>query len=59
MKTIKGVSRWTNSQRAAAVHIDNGNGKPLCESKRKVFGWELDHSDPTCAKCKKLWESRT
>lgn len=30
MKLVYAISRWTNSKRHAARHIDNGEGKPLC-----------------------------
>jgi hypothetical protein len=30
MKVVYGISRWSNASRAAARHIDNGEGKPLC-----------------------------
>lgn len=62
MKLVYGISRWTNAGRASALHIDNGNGKPLCGDGRKVFSWEREEGEPTCEKCKAIhaknkWEN--
>lgn len=54
MNLVYGISRWTNPSRASARHIDNGQGKPLCESKRKVVVWEKETGEPTCDKCIRL-----
>ena len=52
MKLVYGISRWTNSSRASARHIDNGNGLPLCGGMgRKAFTWVREEGDPTCATC--------
>ena len=51
MNLVYGISRWTNSSRASARHIDNGKGKPLCNSKRKIFSWEKEIGEPSCKKC--------
>ena len=51
MQIVYGIIRWTNSSRAGAKHIDNGEGKPLCNDKRKVFCWQKDIGEPTCKKC--------
>lgn len=51
MPVVYGISRWTNSSRPSARHIDNGNGRPLCQSKRKVLSWQSDVDVPTCKVC--------
>lgn len=51
MNLVYGISRWTNPSRASARHIDNGSGKPLCESNRKVSSWEKEQGQPTCKAC--------
>ena len=52
---VYGISKWTNSSRASARHIDNGNGFPLCGGNgRKAFCWELEIAMPTCKKCIRL-----
>ena len=49
---VYAVSRWTNANRAAARHIDDGNGRPLCGGNgRKAFSWVQEEGEPTCAKC--------
>jgi hypothetical protein len=62
MKLIYGISKWTNSSRASAIHIANTEGKPLCNSKRKVFCWETEDSTSIetviCDKCKKGYQSK-
>lgn len=59
MKLIYGISRWTNSSRPSAIHIANTEGRPLCNSKRKVFCWEREDStcidNVTCDKCKNAY----
>jgi hypothetical protein len=54
MKIVYGISRWTNASRASARHIDNGQGRPLCNDKRKVFTWERENGIPSCQKCIRL-----
>lgn len=52
MNLVYGISRWTNPSRAAARHIDNGKGKPLCGGAgRKAFTWEEERGNPTCKRC--------
>uniref|UniRef100_A0A6M3Y1B3 Uncharacterized protein n=1 Tax=viral metagenome TaxID=1070528 RepID=A0A6M3Y1B3_9ZZZZ len=51
MKLVYGISRWTNSSRASARHIDNSFGGPLCADKRKVLSWEREAGEPTCKRC--------
>lgn len=58
MKLVYAVSRWTNPNRAAARHIDNGEGKPLCGGAgRKAFSWEREEGEPTCKRCVRLEKS--
>lgn len=58
-KLVYAISRWSNSNRAAARHIDNGEGLPLCGGNgRKAFSWERDEGEPTCAKCEQLIAQR-
>jgi len=58
MKLVYGISRWTNSSRASARHIDNGNGLPLCGgNNRKAFTWLKEEGEPTCQRCIKLKEA--
>lgn len=55
MKTVYAISRWSNASRAAARHIDNGEGKPLCGGAgRKAFSWESEEGEPTCKSCVRL-----
>ena len=56
MRTVYGVSRWTNAHRPAARHINNGSGLPMCgnATKKKVFSWEVCDDEPTCKKCIEL-----
>ncbi len=55
MKLVYAVSKWTNPYRAAARHIDAGNGHPLCGGAgRHAFVWELDEGEPTCKRCKRI-----
>lgn len=55
MEVVYGISRWTNASRASAVHVDMGEGKPLCGGNgRKAFTWAQDEGEPTCAKCIRL-----
>jgi hypothetical protein len=55
MKVVYGISRWSNPNRAAARHIDNGEGKPLCGGMgRKAISWERDEDEPTCKRCIRL-----
>jgi len=58
MKLVYGISRWTNPYRASARHIDNGEGRPLCNSGRKVFTWQPDEGEPTCKRCISINKSR-
>jgi len=52
---VYGISRWTNPNRASAIHINNGEGLPLCGGNgRKAFSWEKEKSIPTCKKCIRL-----
>ena len=52
MKLVYGISRWTNPSRAAARHIDDGHGKPLCGGQgRKAFTWMEEDGKPTCKRC--------
>ena len=55
MKLVYGISRWTNPNRASARHIDNGDGRPLCQDKRKVSSWSTDEGEPTCNKCIRVY----
>jgi hypothetical protein len=55
MKLVYAISRWSNPNRAAALHIDNGEGKPLCGGAgRKAFSWEREEGEPTCKRCVRL-----
>src|SRR5690606_9221312 len=55
MKLVYGISRWTNPNRSAARHIDDGKGQPLCGGLgRKAFTWEKETGQPTCQRCKGL-----
>lgn len=55
MNLVYGISRWTNPNRPAARHIDDGKGKPLCGGAgRKAFLWEKEIGQPTCDRCKKI-----
>jgi len=56
MKLVYGISRWTNASRPSARHIDDGRGKPLCQSKRKVLSWEKDEGQPTCQRCISIYK---
>ncbi len=59
MKLVYGISRWTNPSRPSALHIDDGNGRPLCGGGgRKVFSWSSEEGEPTCDKCKKALADR-
>lgn len=59
MKTVYAISRWSNASRAAARHIDNGEGKPLCGGAgRKAFSWEREDGEPTCKHCIRLSAKR-
>jgi hypothetical protein len=52
---VYAVSRWSNPNRAAARHINNGSGLPLCGGNgRKAFSWERESGQPTCEKCIRL-----
>lgn len=52
MKCVYAISRWSNPYRAAARHIDDGEGKPLCGGAgRKAFSWEREDAEPTCKFC--------
>jgi len=53
---VYGISRWTNASRASARHIDRGDGKPLCKSKRKVSCWETESGEPTCNRCITIYD---
>ena len=56
-KTVYAISRWSNAHRAAARHIDNGEGKPLCGGAgRKAFSWEQEEGEPTCKRCVRLFQ---
>ena len=59
MRLVYGISRWTNPYRSSARHIDDGNGKPLCQDKRKVLSWEYEVGTPTCQKCIKIYEKES
>ena len=51
-KLVYGISRWTNEWRSSALHIDDGNGHPLCGGRgRKAFTWAKDEGVPTCQRC--------
>ena len=55
MKLVYAISRWSNPNRSAALHIDNGEGKPLCGGAgRKAFSWEREEGEPTCTRCVRL-----
>ena len=55
MKLVYAISRWSNPNRAATLHIDNGEGKPLCGGAgRKAFSWEREEGEPTCQRCVRL-----
>lgn len=59
MKLVYGISRWTNSSRPSARHIDNSEGYPLCGGNgRKAFSWEREEGEPTCKKCVSLANKR-
>lgn len=52
---VYGISRWSNPNRAAARHLDNGQGLPLCGGNgRKAFSWGTAEGEPTCKKCKTM-----
>jgi hypothetical protein len=52
MKLVYAVSRWTNSKRPAARHIDSGVGKPLCGGNgREPLVWATEEGEPTCKIC--------
>lgn len=46
------ISRYSSANRSAKTHINNGNGKPLCNEKPrgKTNGWSQDSGDVTCEK---------
>jgi hypothetical protein len=54
MNLVYGISRWTNPYRAAARHIDNGQGKPLCGGRGRKCTWQTEEGEPTCEVCKRL-----
>jgi hypothetical protein len=49
---VYGISRWSNPNRSAARHIDDGTGKPLCGNQRHKF-WQTETATPTCESCKR------
>jgi hypothetical protein len=56
---VYAISRWSNPNRSAARHIDDGTGFPLCGGNgRKAFSWETEQGEPTCEKCIKLTNER-
>ena len=57
MKIVYEISRWSNASRAAARHIDDGTGKPLCGGAgHKTFTWESEvNSGPTCKRCTAIY----
>ena len=55
VKLVYGITRWTNPNRASARHIDDGEGKPLCNSGRKAF-WQTSEGEPTCQRCIRKYE---
>lgn len=54
---VYGISAWSNPNRPAARHIDDGLGEPLCNSRRHRGGWERDQGEPTCAACLRKYET--
>jgi hypothetical protein len=56
---VYGVSRWTNSHRPSARHLDNGAGLPLCGGQgRRVLSWERESGTPTCERCVQIHDKR-
>ena len=52
MKLVYAVSQRTKARRAAARHLDNGEGKPLCGGNgREPFFWAPEEGEPTCKIC--------
>ena len=55
MKLVYAVSRWTNSKRPPARHLDNGDGKPMCGGNgREPLLWAPEEGEPTCKICQDL-----
>jgi hypothetical protein len=55
MKLVYAVSQGTNPKRPAALHIDNGERKPLCGGNgREPFFWAPEEGEPTCKICQDL-----
>lgn len=57
MDLVYGISKWTNSSKPSAKHIDDSFGKPLCGgNNRKAFTWMTEEGEPTCQKCIKKYK---
>ena len=55
MKLVYAIPKRANSKRPAALHIDNGNGKPLCGGNgREPYFWAPQEGEPTCKICQDL-----